>query len=184
MTRTIPSALLTALSQPEVQPYHAIELLFDSAPIRLWTGYGDKVISSNTYTGGGSLLTISGFEEVGDLSAKSIQISLSGMPSTLVTLALSEPYQRRECKVYFGTRDTATPIEVFSGSMNTMSIEDNGDSSTISLKVESKLIRLEKASNRRYTEENHAARHSGDAFFSFVTKLQDKRVEWNGNAAE
>ena len=92
MTRTIPSALLTALSQPEVQPYHAVELLFDSTPIRLWTGYGDKVISSNTYTGGGNLLTISGFEEVGDLSAKSIEISLSGMPPTSVTLAFSEPF--------------------------------------------------------------------------------------------
>jgi hypothetical protein len=184
MSRTIPSALLAALSEPEVQPYHAIEFLFDSAPIRLWTGYGNKVIASNTYTGGGNLLSISGFEEVGDLSAKSLEISLSGMPPSLVTLALSEPYQRRECKVYFGTRDTALPIEVFSGAMNTMSIEDNGDSSKITLKVESKLIRLERASNRRYTEENHAARHSADTFFSYVTALQDKKVEWNGNAAE
>ena len=40
MSRTIPSALLTALSQPEVKPYLAVEFDFDSSPIRLWTGYG------------------------------------------------------------------------------------------------------------------------------------------------
>jgi len=115
MSRTVPSALLTALSQPEVQPYYAVDLDFDSAPIRLWTGYGDRTIFTNSYTGGGSLLTISGLEEASDLSAKNITLSLSGVPSSLITLALDEPYQRRECKVYFGTTDTADPIEVFSG---------------------------------------------------------------------
>jgi hypothetical protein len=183
MSRTIPSALLTALSQPEVYPYYAVELNFDSGAIRLWTGYGDLTISSNTYTGGGSLLSISGLEEASDLSAKNITLSLSGVPSTLVTLALSENYQRRSCKVYFGTTDTSTPIEVFSGFMNTMTIEDSGETSTISLTVESKLIRLEKASNRRYSEENHVARHSGDTFFSYVADLQDKEVIWGRERA-
>lgn len=183
MSRTIPSALLTALSQPEVYPYYAIELNFDSGAIRLWTGYGDLTISSNTYTGGGNLLSISGLEEASDLSAKNITLSLSGVPSTLVTLALSESYQRRSCKVYFGTTDTSTPIEVFSGFMNTMTIEDSGETSTISLTVESKLIRLEKASNRRYSEENHVARHSGDTFFSYVADLQDKEVIWGRERA-
>lgn len=183
MSRTVPSALLTALSQPEVQPYYAVDLDFDSAPIRLWTGYGDRTIFTNSYTGGGSLLTISGLEEASDLSAKNITLSLSGVPSSLITLALDEPYQRRECKVYFGTTDTADPIEVFSGLMNTMTIEDSGESSVITLTVESKLVRLEKASNRRYTEENHVARHPNDTFFSYVTSLQDKDVVWGREKA-
>jgi hypothetical protein len=183
MSRTVPSALLTALSQPEVQPYYAVDLDFDSAPIRLWTGYGDRTIFTNSYTGGGSLLTISGLEEASDLSAKNITLSLSGVPSSLITLALDEPYQRRECKVYFGTTDTSDPIEVFSGLMNTMTIEDSGESSVITLTVESKLVRLEKASNRRYTEENHVARHPNDTFFSYVTSLQDKDVVWGREKA-
>lgn len=183
MSRTVPSALLAALSQPEVQPYYAVDLDFDSAPIRLWTGYGDRTIFTNSYTGGGSLLTISGLEEASDLSAKNITLSLSGVPSSLVTIALDEPYQRRECKVYFGTTDTSDPIEVFSGLMNTMTIEDSGESSVITLTVESKLVRLEKASNRRYTEENHVARHPNDTFFSYVTSLQDKDVVWGREKA-
>ena len=67
--------------------------------------------------------------------------------------------------------------------MNTMTIEDSGETSVISIAVESKLIRLEKASNRRYTEENHLSRHTGDTFFSYVTDLQDKDVVWGRERA-
>ncbi len=183
MSRTVPSALLTALSQPEVQPYYAVELDFDTAPLRLWTGYGDRTIGVDTYTGSGNLLSVSGLDEVNDLSAKNITLTLSGIPASLISIALTEPYQRREVKVYFGTADTSSPIEVFSGVMNTMSIEDAGETGTIVLDVESKLIRLERASNRRYTHENHIARHSGDTFFSFVADLQDKDVIWGRERA-
>jgi hypothetical protein len=191
MSRTLPAALLTALSQPEVQPFYAIEALFDDDDdtrydeagylgenaIRLWTGYGDKTVNSEAYIGSGDVLSISGLEEVNDLSAKNITITLNGIASSIISIALSEPYQRRLCRVYFGTDDT-TAIEVFSGFMNTMSIEDSGETSTITLTVESKLVALERASNRRYTHENHVARNSGDTFFSFVADLQDKDVVW------
>lgn len=183
MSRTVPATLLTALAQPEVEPYYAVEFNFDSAPIRLWTGYGDLTIGGNSYTGSGSLLTIDGLEEVADLSAKSITLQLSGISSSIVSLALQEPYQRRSCKVFFGTRDTATPIQIFTGVMNTMLIEDSGETSTITLVVESKLVGLERASNRRYTHENHIARHSGDKFFSYVADLQDKDIVWGREKA-
>ena len=186
MTRTVPSALLTALAQPEVHPFYAVEMDFDTAPLRFWTGYGDRTIGADTYNGAGSLLAISGLDEVNDLSAKSVTISLSGVVPIvsggvqfdLVSLALQEPYQRRSCKIYFGTTDTTTPIEIFAGLMNTMTIQDGGESSTIELVIESKLVQLERSSNRRYTDANHQSRHNGDTFFSYVADLQDKSIIW------
>lgn len=178
MSRTINSNLLTALTSAEVEPYFAVEFVLDGSPIRLWTGYGDKTISSQTYTGSGHLLSISGLEEVGDISAKTVSISLSGMPSEIVSMALSEDYQRRVCRIYFGTRDTTTPIEIFTGYLNKMTIDDSGDSSTITVAVDSKLITLERASNFRYTDASHQARENGDTFFSYVAGLQDVRVSF------
>lgn len=178
MTRSTPASLLTALSQPEVQPFYAVEMDFDSAPVRFWTGYGDRTIGGETYLGTGNLLSISGLEEVSDLSAKRITLQLSGVPASLVSLALQEPYQNRECKVYFGTTDTSTPIEVFSGLMDVMTIEDSGDTSTISLTVESKLVRLEKASNWRYTDGSQKSRYPSDTFFSYLADLQDRDIVW------
>jgi hypothetical protein len=183
MSRTVPSDLLTSLSQSEVHPFYAVDMDFDTAPLRFWTGYGNRTIFTNTYTGTGNLLSISGLEEANDLSAKGVTLQLSGVPTEIVSLALQEPYQRRSCKIYFGTTDTTVPIELFSGLMDKMTIQDSGESSVIELTVESKLLRLNKASNWRYTQENHQSRHSGDTFFSYVTDLQNKDIIWGREKA-
>jgi len=46
------------------------------------------------------------------------------------------------------------------------------------LTVESKLIRLEKASNWRYTEGSHKSRYPSDTFFSYLADLQDRDIVW------
>jgi len=183
MSRTVPAGILTALAQSNVEPFYAVEFLLDSGAIRLWTGYGDRVIDGETYTGSGNLLSISGLEEVADLSAKSINISLSGMPGSIVSLALQEPYQRRKCRVLWGVRDVADFVEVFSGSLNKMTIEDSAETGTISVLVDSKLVELEKASNRRYTSENQKARYPSDTFFDYVTAIQDAEILWGRKSA-
>jgi hypothetical protein len=183
MSRTVPAALLTALAQPEVQPFYAVEMAFDSGTVRLWTGYGDRTINSETYTGSGNLLNIEGLGEVADLSAKAITISLGGIAGELVSLALQEPYQRRRCRVYFGAINVADVVEVFTGSLNTMQIEDSGESSTISVTVDSKLVETEKASNLRYTSESQKSRYAGDTFFDYVSAIQDAEIVWGRKSA-
>lgn len=178
MSRTVPAAILTALAQPEVEPFYAVEIDLDSGPLRLWTGYGDRTIESNTYTGGGTLMTIEGLEEVADLSAKNITLTLSGMPAEVISLALQEPYQRRKVRVLWGVRNVSDFVEVFSGSLNQMVIEDSAESGTISVTVDSKLVELERASNRRYTSESHKSRYATDTFFDFVADIQDKGVRF------
>ena len=183
MSRTVPAALLSALAQSEVQPYYAVEMLFDSGAVRLWTGYDNRTIAGQTYIGTGSLLNIQGLGEVADLSAKSITISLSGIGGSLVSLALQESYQRRVCRVYFGEASVPDIVEVFSGQLNVMTIEDSGDTSTISVLVDSKLVELERASNRRYTSENQKSRYSDDTFFDYVSAIQDAEIVWGRKSA-
>lgn len=196
MARTVPAAILAALAEPEVQPFYAVEMLFDTrtgtdidgnpytyGPVRLWTGYGDRLIDGQTYQGAGNLLSISGLEEVNDLSAKSAAVIVSGIPSEYVSLALKQPYQRRTCRILWGVRDVDDFVEVFSGKMNQMPIEDSGESSTITITVESKLVELGRALVRRYTHESQQARYPGDTFFSFVADIQDKGVPWGRKEA-
>jgi len=183
MPRTVPAALLTALAQPEVQPFYAVEFLFDAGPVRLWTGYGNRTINAQTYVGAGELLNIDGLGEVADLSAKSLTISLSGVAVSLVSLALQEPYQRRRCRVFFGVVNVPDVVEAFSGQLNTMTIEDSGETSVISVLVDSKLVELERASNRRYTSENQKSRFAGDTFFDCVGAIQDAEIVWGRKSA-
>jgi len=182
MTRTINSSLLTALQETAIEPYFALEFMFDSGAVRLWTGLGDKSITvrgtSQTFNGTGSLLAISGLEEVNDLSARSVPATLSGIPSSIVSLALQEPYQRRRASIYFGELSQSAVVEVFSGKMNTMRLIDEGETSQVEVTIESKLVELSRASNYRYTDESHKARYAGDTFFSYVQDIQDLSVTW------
>lgn len=182
MSRTVPAALLTALDGDEIEVFYAVDLAFDSGNIRLWTGYGDKTINSQTYTGSGSLLTIDGLEEVSDLSARGTTLTLSGLDTTIVTYALTEEYQGRLVTIYWGVGTNT--VEVFSGYMDKMTIQDAGDSAAISLTVESRLIALERPNVRRYTRESHAAVRTAkgltgsDTFFDWTTQLQDRQIVW------
>ena len=183
MARSIPVGLLTALTGAAIQPYYAVEMMFDTAPVRFWSGLGDRVIEGNTYLGAGTLMRISDLEEVGDLSAKSATITMSGIPSELVSLALTEPYQRRLCRILLGEVSASEAIEMFSGKMNTMTIEDAPDSATITLTIESRLIELQRAKTRRYNHESHISRYPGDTFFATVADLQDRQVTWGRKQA-
>jgi hypothetical protein len=202
MSRTVPAALLNALhkdgdqNEPltDIEPFYAIDLAFETANVRLWTGYGNKTINSQTYTGSGSLLTIDGLEEAADLSSKGTTLSLSGLDSTIVTYALTEEYQGRTVTIYWGVGSNT--VEVFRGYMDQMTIQDSGETSNISLTVESRLITLERANVRRYTSESHKQvrkrkwvddGYNGDppidAFFDWVQGLQDRQIPWGRNEA-
>lgn len=195
MSRIIDSNLLTALTGSVAEPFMAVELLFDTrtitdvngntlnvGPLRLWTGIGTRTINlsgvNRNFLGTGQLLGISGFDEVNDLSAKSLTLTLSGIDTAAISLALKEPYQRRKARVYLGEQSTSEVVQIFSGIMNKMQIADEGDSSTITLTIESALIELERARNWRYTDESHKTRYSNDSFFSYVQSIQDVSVPW------
>ena len=184
MSRTIPSSLLSVLGNAEIEPFYAVEMQFDSGTMRIWTGYGNKSIGGNTYTGTGNLLQIEGLEETSDLSAKGTTLTLNGLDSTIITYALTEDYQGRLAKVFWGVNGVSDVIEVFSGYMDQMTIQDEGETSTIQLTLESRLVTLERPSNRRYTAKSHASVRAqkdltgDDSFFDWVVQLQDKRVPW------
>ena len=185
MSRSINANIVSALANPEIEPFYAVRLDFSTAALYLWTGYGDKTINSQTYIGSGNLLSIDGLEEVNDLSSAGTKIALNGIDSTILNYALTEDYQGREVNIYWGVAGVTQVVEVFSGYMDQMTIVDKGDTSTISLSVESKLIVLERPNIRRYTEGSHASvidtegySNTNDSFFRWVAKLQDVQVAW------
>lgn len=198
MGRTIASSIISKLSNSEVYPFYAVDLNFDSSPVYIWTGVGDITLNSNTYTGTGELLQISDVQETQDISAKGMTLSLSGIPSNLLALAINTAYQGRTCKLYLGfmtswANPDAAPdtMEVFSGYMDQMVIDEGAETSTISTTVESRLIDLEKPRNWRYTHQSQQSRleyfpNAGpfgtrDIAFRFVENLQGQRLKWGGS---
>jgi hypothetical protein len=181
MSRDLTTTLLNALDDDVVQPFFAVELLFDTAPIRMWTGLGEATIDGNTYLGTGNLLDISSVEETSEIAVRGATITLSGMNSEVISLALQSAYQGRVCNLYFGVVSGTTYsglTQIFSGYMDEMNIDEGAEFGTIELKVENKLIDLERARVRRFSSGYQKSVYPGDKGLDFVEDLQDKEIVW------
>jgi len=184
MSRDIQQVLKDATEDPVIQPFYTVELFLDTNIIRTWTGYGQIIIDGLPFEGTGELLSISSIEETSEIAASGITLNLSSIPQDLLAVALSEPYQGRMCKVYFGffSENVSTPVrfEIFSGYMDEMNILESEETSTIELRVENKLIDLERPRIRRYTSQDQKSEYPSDVGFDFMETLQDKVVVWRG----
>ena len=179
MTRDLSQITLQNIEKDVVYPFFAVELQFDSNIVRTWTGQGTLVLQDGTeWVGTGQLLSVSSIEETQEMSVKGATLTMSGIPSELLSLALSEPYQGRVCKIYFGVKDEAIFNEIFSGYMDQMDIEDGPDTATITMKVENKLIDLERARVARYTSGYQKSIYPDDLGLDFLEDLQDKKLPW------
>ena len=183
MARSLPSALSAEINATELKPFYAVEFSFDSGTVRFWTGIGNITANSETWFGAGSVLAISDSAEGIDLSANGLTITLSGLESNIVAVALTENYRGRTCKVYMGALDaTNQPVsdlyQVFAGRMDTMSIQEDGTTATIAITVENVLIDLERARTRRYTDEEQKKRFPNDKSLETVAALQDRQISW------
>ena len=205
MSRDLDPNTVIAISQDVVKPFFAVELLFDGdETLRMWTGQGTLVLDDGTqWVGTGNLLDISSIEETSEMSVKGATLTLSGVPSEVLSLALSEPYQGRVCNIYFGTfssgsllKETGNYIllqdgsrinvetgekgfnQLFSGYMDQMNIDDGPETSSIELKVENRLIDLERARVARYTQYYQKSIYPADEGFDFVEDLQTRKVPW------
>ena len=103
MSRTLPSVITNSLDNSVINPFFAVEMNFDNNNIlRLWTGVGTLTFNGQDWAGAGTLLGISAVEETTETAARGADITITGMPSEVLALALSTPYQGRTCKIYFG----------------------------------------------------------------------------------
>jgi len=98
----IDTAISSRLGADAQQMFFAVKAEFDTDDIRVWSGTDDITVNSETYTGAGSLLGISGVEEDLELKSSGISISVSGMDSTILNYALTENYQNRPITVFLG----------------------------------------------------------------------------------
>jgi len=187
MARNITSAFNTALQDEVVVPFFAVSLAFSTGTLYLWNGYGDISLtaggSTNTYTGLGDATGISPVDEQSSIQASGANLVLNGVKSSLISTALSAQYTNRDGKIFLGLFNTTKNViadvyTLFVGKMDVMIIRETGETSTIELKLENRLVALERAIERRYTDEDQKNLFSGDRGFEFIPDLQDKQLVW------
>ena len=192
MTRSSTTAFNNAVAAATVDPFFAAKLEFENGTTNLWTGVGNISFEagsgSETFNGAGDLAQISAVEESADIASSGITFTLSGLNSSLISLVLSENYQGRNATLYLGMISSgsvvANPYILFRGFMDTMNINDSGETAIIEVKAENRLVALQKAKIRRYTNEDQKLIDSTDKGFSFINDLQDKTITWGTGKAD
>jgi hypothetical protein len=166
-----------------IRPILLVECDFDSGDLNLWNGVGNLTYGGKTYVGAGTLLNVSSVQETVDLKANGLTVTLSGISGALVDQAKTEDYQGRSLVVKLGAMDEsndviASPEVMFAGFMDTMKITETGETSSITVNVENKLIAFERAKVRRFTDADQKIDHPTDKGFEFVTSIQEKEIVW------
>lgn len=165
-----------------VRPVLLCELML-STPIRVHSGLGSLTWDSKTWLGVGNLGGVSEIEEGVDVSARPLVLSLSGIPSEYITMALTEEYRNKRARLWIGFLEVSggfkdTPSQVFGGRVSTMTTSDDGTNCTLSVSLESRLADLRRARVSRYTHEEQIKRYPGDFGLSFVARLANAPIYW------
>mgnify|MGYP005997891345 FL=1 len=177
------ASIVNRLGADEQAIFFAVKAEFDTDDILVWSGIDDLVIGSDTYTGAGTLLSVSNSEDNLELKSNGLVVALSGMDTTVVNYALTENYQNRPITIFMGyvmggTNEVAGTLTLFKGRMTSLVINDTPEGSTVTIDAENRLVDLDRPSNLRYTKESQNFLHSGDTAFNRVASLQDKQINW------
>lgn len=185
MSRDLSAAMLAAITAGTVKPVVFYEGEFSTGTLRLWSGLGDVSWNGQTWNGAGGMLGVSAARETSGIEAVKFSVGLNGESQALLSANLGAVRQGMDGTVWLGAIGAdgavvADPRIMFKGKLDVPDVVDNGQSCTLGVSYESRLIDLERARVRRYTDEDQQIDYPGDRGFEFVPSLQDKQIPWGG----
>ena len=182
MSRGLSSDFLSEINDDLLRPALFVKASF-STELRLWTGYGNCSLGGQTYTGAGSLLSISSVQENSDLGTSGLSITLSGCDNTIVSAIRSEEFQGGDITVYLGVlQKNYSLVEgytvFFKGFMDNGTYVQNGETITIKLDIENHLARLSRSNQRLYTKEDQKHFGGSDLGLDYIESIAEQELVW------
>lgn len=181
MDRHIDASTVSAVVASHVPYVYFVQMEFSSA-LRVCSAGYDMDWNGATWLGLGSLGSIEPIQEQASLEAIGVRLTLTGVPTDLISITLGEQYQGKACQIWFAPlsadlRLVSQPVRLFSGRMDTMDTEV-GETSTITVSAESRMVAWDKPRARRYNNEDQQSRFPGDRGFEFVAQMVEKSLIW------
>ena len=183
--RDLSPSLRTAIAARIVRPLLLLKADFEDGPVRVWTGVGAIEWNGEIWEGLGSLLSVDPVQEQVDGSAQGLRVVVSGLDATFFSPIMLGDFQGRRGEIYFGVVDESgvvvdTPYLLFAGQLDSDETEDDGEASTLSINVESRLADLLRKREWRYTHQDQQTLHPGqnDDGLRYVPALQNLGLRW------
>tara|TARA_R110000796_G_scaffold27008_6_gene74648 strand:+ start:3222 stop:3809 length:588 start_codon:yes stop_codon:yes gene_type:complete len=191
MARTINANGVTNITGGDVYPIYMVALNF-STPVYVHSDVGTishtpPFLGGNVdYIGVGDLGSVSAIPETTQIQANIINLTLSGINTNTISTAIQTDYQGKDCSIEIALRDTLAnggaildTIVVFSGFIDNMTL-NIGATATIRVNAVDKLVRFDKASNRRYNHADQRKEYPDDDAFIYQDSLKEQLLVWGG----
>jgi len=187
MARDLSQDFLDQLAAQVIRPAFLVEIETAGGTVRVWTGTGAlewPVTSPATeWIGVGEFGSISALPETTEVRAESVRLGLSGIPASMISLALEDTRPGKPVRIYLllftdSRQIIGDPYQCFAGKTDAVRLSEGGDTATIEVSVESRLLDLQRARARRYTHEDQQQEFSGDLGFEYVEQLQEMNLSW------
>lgn len=177
MSRTLSAGLAAQLIAGHARPVLFAELQFSGGTTRVCSWNHDLSWDAQTWLGAGYVGGVGPIEESAQIRPFGLQLTLSGIPAAMMSVALGDDFQRRKARLWFAVLDAnhqvdGTPYGPFIYRMDTMDGEV-GRTGRLILHLESVLANL-RPRLRRYTHEDQSAQFADDRYFEFLPELVDK----------
>jgi hypothetical protein len=179
----VTSEFAAAIDSGIIRPALLVEASFTSGPLYLWTGRGNLSAVGHTFTGIGTLGSVSMIEEGSSVEARGVVLTMSGIDPTLLGDVLNEFQVGLPATVWLALFDEENaiipdPVVSFAGRMDQPTLEVGGETATIAINCESRLLDMNVSVERRYTDEDQQRDHPGDRGFEFVNSIQEVTIYW------
>lgn len=188
MPRGFTTAQKAALAAPVVSFAYFVDLDLAAGHVRVWNGRGSITTGGNTYTGLGEMGIIDGLENDRSLSAKSVSLTLAGLPASYIPAGVIAStrgvrYQGRPVTVLMGVLDPNSGalidslLPIWAGFADVMHYA-LGESISVTLTAEHYDSLMRRANGARATSESHNQRLGNpsprDTFFDVQDRLMGK----------
>ena len=182
MVKTLSTNNNNVLNDDVIKPVYFLKFEFPSANVYLNSSDRNITWGGNEYIGAGTIGTVSDIEETSELQANGVKLTLSGIPSTYVSVALTQEYQGSSATEYLGVLSSSyglvdDPFIIFVGKVDTMAISLS-ETATIEIDIENRLIDWERPRISRFTNEEQQNLFSGDKGLEFVDSVAEKELFW------
>ena len=182
MVKTLSTNNSNVLDDDVLRPIYFLKFDFPSGNVYLNSSDRNITWGGNSYIGAGSIGSVSDIEETSELQAQGVKLTLTGIPSTYVSIALTSEYQGSATTQYLGFFNdnyglVDDPFVIFVGKVDTMAISLS-DTATIEVDIENRLIDWERPRISRFTNEEQQNLYSGDKGLEFVDSVAEKELFW------
>jgi len=181
-TRDLTSGMLTGIQAGAVSPILFFEGEYtDSgsvAYLRRWTGIGTLSWDGKTWLGAGDLMALSPLEETVETKGTGFVVTLSGLPTENIALALESTRRNASGKLWLGLLDSsgnliADPYLLKRGRFSSIPVDDDGNTATLQVTYEDLLSAMQQPRELRYDSHSQALRDPDDLGFEYVEAIQN-----------